>query len=569
MSKGKKNILLSLTIAGLIVLSFFLYNSPLNSTVQLVNTSKQQIINQFKSLTQIHYNEDYISSNQHKINVTHYNIKIDLNTKEREINGDVTIKGKLLANDLKELDLNFYDNMQILGLKVDGEDNDYFFPNETKLVIPLVHALKDSFTVEVIYKGRPKRRGFGGLMFGQYKGKSVVYNLSEPNYASTWFPCNDMPTDKALMDMEITNDTSKVSVSNGILADTLVDGSRKTYHWKTIYPISTYLIAIYSADYKTFTEKYVSQDKSDTMTIYYYAFPQQLKDAKIDFSGQAKMIDFFAKTFGEYPFIKEKYGVAEFLWPMGAMENQTITGIGANFVGGHNFFKDVYVHELSHHWFGDAVGLKSWKDIWLNEGFATYCEALYSEHLTDERALESTMRSDFQSDFSGTLYNPTSLFSTTVYDKGAWVLHMLRWEIGDSTFFKILRTYYNTYKYKNASTTDFKNICQEVSGKNLTKFFDQWVYKGRGDLDLQYDWKAVKENSNYNISINLQQTQSGYGTYFFPLEIELKGENNYMSSNKYYITSHDTTLKIVSKNKPTNIILDPHSWLLANIQEKK
>ncbi len=569
MSKGKTNILLTLTILGLIALSFYISYSPLSSTVQLVNTSKQQIANQFKSMAEIHYNDNYISADQHKIDVTHYNIEIDLNTKEQKIKGDVIIKGKLLSNDLHEIDLNFYDNMQILELKVNDQNSDYFFPKKTKLVIPLAQALKDSFKVEIVYEGKPQREGFGGLIFGKYKGKSVVYNLSEPNYASTWFPCNDLPTDKALMDMEITNDTSDVSVSNGILVDSTINGSRKTYHWKTIYPISTYLIALYSADYDRFTEKYVSQDKSDTMTIYYYAFPQQLKAAKIDFSGHAQMIDFFAKTFGEYPFIKEKYGVAEFLWSAGAMENQTITGIGANFVGGKNFFKDIYVHELSHHWFGDAVGLKSWKDIWLNEGFATYCEALYYEHLSDKRALESTMRSDFEDDFSGTLYNPTSLFNTTVYDKGAWVLHMLRWEVGDSTFFKILRTYYNTYKYKNASTYDFENICNKVSGQNLDKFFNEWVFKGTGDLDLQYNWRIKSGVPVDTVFVDLQQTQSGYDTYYFPIEIELKGKNNYSTSGRYYITSHDTTLAIAVKGKPTDVVLDPHSWLLVNVEEKK
>jgi aminopeptidase N len=537
----------------------------------MFHDTKTEITNNISKFAQVSYDSSYVQDDQYEINVTHYLIKIDLNTEDRKIKGDVTITGKFLANNMKKIDLNFYNNMQIEQLTLNGNPSNYFFSSGTSLTIPLNKTVNDSFRIEIKYEGKPKHEGFGGLMFGEFNSKSVVYNLSEPNYASTWFPCNDIPTDKALLDMEITNDTSDVSISNGNLVDSSVSVSRKTYHWKTVYPISTYLVAVYSGDYKCFTENYVSQDKSDTMKIYYYAFPKDLKKAETDFIGHARMIDFFAKTFGEYPFIKEKYGVAEFLWPMGAMENQTITGIGANFVGGQNFFKDVYVHELAHHWFGDAVGLKTWKDIWLNEGFASYCEALYFEHTSGEAALRSTMRSKFQTDFNGTVYNPSGgLFNSIVYDKGAWVLHMLRWEVGDSTFFKILKTYFDTYKYKNASTKGFENICEQVSKKHLSKFFDEWIFKGTGDLDIQYNWNAHAVADSFRIKINVNQTQKQYNTYFFPLEIQFQDKNDSsIYSQKFYISSRDTTLLISTKSKPDGVLLDPDSWLLANIQEKK
>ncbi len=332
------------------------------------------------------------------------------------------------------------------------------------------------------------------------------------------------------------------------------------------------MISIYSSKYDNFHDVYVSQDKKDSMKIQYYAFPEHLEYAKVDFKDHPKMIKFFSETFGEYPFIKEKYGVAEFLWQLGAMENQTITGIGSNFVRGRKFFNDIYVHELAHSWFGDAVGPKTWKDIWLNEGFATYCEALYDEHNFGGKALRSSMLSKYQDNFPGTLYNPGSnLFSSTVYDKGAWVLHMLRHEVGDSTFFKILRTYYNDFKYKNASTEDFKNVCEKVSGKNLDKFFQQWVYVGEGNIDLDYKWSSEKQsNSNpskgdsYLVLVNLNQTQEKYKDYYFPLDIKFTNISDSSLTKSFYITSQDTTLKMELNYKPSNIILDPDNWLLAN-----
>ncbi|MFZ0454090.1 MAG: M1 family metallopeptidase [Ignavibacteriaceae bacterium] len=507
----------------------------------------------------------YISDNQYKIDILHYYLNLDLYPSKRVLKGDAVIKGVLKNKDLNEIDLNFYDNMNISKILLNNSPVTYSLSN-TRLSIPIEKSIPDTFNLRVVYEGTPKHEGLGSFSFGKIDSQSVVYNLSEPIYASTWFPCNDRPDDKAFLDMSITNDSAETSVSNGVLVGTTLKGNRKTFHWKTYYPISTYLISLYSSKYDNFHDIYVSQDKKDSMKIQYYAFPEHLDYAKVDFKDHPKMIKFFSETFGEYPFIKEKYGVAEFLWQLGAMENQTITGIGSNFVRGRRFFSDIYVHELAHSWFGDAVGPKTWKDIWLNEGFATYCEALYDEHNYGEKALRSSMLSKYQEDFSGTLYNPGSnLFSSTVYDKGAWVLHMLRHNVGDSVFFKILRTYYNQYKYKNASTEDFKNVCERVSGKQLDKFFEQWVFAGEGNINLDYKWHAKNNsNGNYTISVELNQTQEKYKDYNFPLDIKFENNSDSGLTKSFYITSRDTTIKTELNYKPAAVVPDPDNWLLAN-----
>jgi aminopeptidase N len=279
------------------------------------------------------------------------------------------------------------------------------------------------------------------------------------------------------------------------------------------------------------------------------------------------MLRFFAETFGEYPFIKEKYGVAEFLWRLGAMEHQTITGVASNIIGGKNFFLDIYIHELAHHWWGNAVGPKSWKDIWLNEGFSTYSEALYYEFKSGKSALRSAMLSKSQGSFSTALGNPGSfLFSGTVYNKGAWVLHMLRWELSDNTFFRALKEYYEKFKYSNASTEDFKTVCELISGVNLTKFFDQWL-KGTGKIELLYNWTTEKSATDYETIISIEQIQDEYDSYFFHLGMNFRYHNDELESYKFNIDSRTSELTVRSKYKPVEIILDPDDWLLMTEPE--
>ena len=563
MSKSS-GIFLTMFIAALLFFGFKMWNvnKVRNHSISSVNNLAGK--NNYYLFD--HDSSGYISSNQYKINILHYYLNFDLHPSKKILIGDVLITGLVLDKNLKQIDLNFYDNLNITGLELNGEPAGYI-EKGTRLTIPLKNTVADTFKIKIDYEGTPKRIGFSSFAFGQINGNSCVYNLSEPEYASTWFPCNDIPSDKALLDMKITNDSSNISASNGKLISVTTKGSRRTYYWKTIYPISTYLICLYSSNYVNFSDKYISQDKSDTMAIEYYVFPKQLKDARIDFQEIPQMIGFFAKTFGEYPFIKEKYGMAEFLWNLGAMETQTLTGVGFNFITGKQFFSSVFAHELAHHWFGDAVGPETWKDIWLNEGFATYCEALYSEHKGGPGALQSSMMSKFQDDFAGTVYNPADLFNTTVYNKGAWVLHMLRHQVGDSTFFKILRSYFSEYKYKSASTEDFKKVCEKISGENLDKFFEEWVFKGTGIIKLNYNWKTEKNNDSYLLSVNVQQTQKEYNVYYFPLDVKIQFADQSTVIKTFRVDERQKTLTFKVEKKPIEVSLDPDNWLLAETQK--
>ncbi len=496
------------------------------------------------------------------VDILTYDLYFDLHPEEKLLKGIAKIKFTLKNKNTNYIDLNFYDNFDLTGLLLNGKNIDYDY-DENLLSIPLNGTLPDTSIVEVRYEGTPGRGGFVGFAFGTINDNSLVYTLSEPDYASTWFPCNDIPVDKALLDIRIENDSSKISVSNGILMDVKNKGDRKVYHWKTLYPISTYLITLYSSDYVSFSDDYISLDEQDTMKIEYYVLPDKLDNARIDFAENPKIMKFFAETFGEYPFINEKYGVAEFLWQLGAMEHQTITGVASNLIGGNNFFLDVYIHELAHHWWGDAVGPKSWNDIWLNEGFSSYCEALYFESVSGRSALFSTMQSKYQENFNGILSNPESnLFSSTVYNKGAWVLHMLRWEVGDSLFFSSLRAYYEKFKYSNAATGDFITVCDSVTGGNLDDFFEQWIDR-KGQIELEYDYRTYNKDNKYITEIKLIQLND---LYKFPLEIQFKYDEENSDYFRIYVDAQKQEISFQTITEPKQVILDPKGWLLMNIR---
>ncbi|HZW38105.1 MAG TPA: M1 family aminopeptidase [Ignavibacteriaceae bacterium] len=505
---------------------------------------------------------DYIKSSQFKIDILHYGLNIELNIIKKTIKGEAIITGVLLNPELKSIDLNFYDNMKISEVTLNNNKADFQQKN-TSLSISLNNNIIDTFIVKIIYEGTPKRAGLSAFTFGKVNGKDVVYNLNEPNYASTWFPCNDIPTDKAMLDISIKNDSAFTSISNGKLIDVVSNGNKKLFHWKTFYPISTYLICVYSSIYKNFNEKYISLDGKDTMDVEYYALPSQYKETQKDFEGHPQMIKVLSELFGEYPFIKEKYGVAEFLWNYGAMEHQTITGIGEAFVSGDRMFTDVYVHELAHHWWGNAVGPATWDDIWLNEGFATYSEALYDEKLYGEKAYIAKMMSGFE-EFQGTLFKPgEDLFSSKVYQKGCWVLHMLRWEVGDENFFKILRQYFETYKYKNASTDNFIALSEKISGQDLKKFFDQWVYTGDVIPKVIYSYEYDGKNK---LIIHMKQVQKSNKVFKLKIEVEISFADGSNETKLFEIEDIENSFVIETKKKPIEMNVDPKNRLLVDFE---
>ncbi|MFA6977742.1 MAG: M1 family aminopeptidase [Ignavibacteriaceae bacterium] len=549
------------------VSSFFLFGGFFSSKIERANSYVSNGIGLGRTWLADEEEDGYNSPEQKLIDVLHYTIKLDLFPEQKRLKGDVTLQFVFTDSLDKKFHINFYDNLKIHKVLWNGLATNYSNYKTSLTIEP--KNINDTNYVEIMYEGRPKNLGLSSFVFGEINGKSLVYNISEPNFASTWFPCNDILTDKATFDFYITNASSEVSVSNGILLEKSDTNGRATYHWKTNYELPTYTAAIYSSGYKTFSEKYVTA-LGDSIPIQYYALPNHLENAKADFSEHPQILKVLSQLFGEYPFVKEKYGVAEFLWQSGAMESATITGVGSNFVNGAKMFTDIYVHEAAHQWWGNCVTPKSWKDIWLNEGFATYSEALYDEIVFGKDALFSNMSKNFSTEFEGPLYNPGSnLFSSKVYRKGAWVLHMLRWEVGDENFFTILHQYFDLYQYKNASSEDFRKVCEEVAKRDLTEFFNQWVYVGENIPIVNYRWKVKQDDdSTYYVVINLKQVQKGETEYHFPVEVQFLFDNPGDDYSEKIIvdgSDYETTIKL--KKKMNSLKLDPSGWLLVEFND--
>lgn len=501
-----------------------------------------------------------------KIDVLNYNLKLDIFHEDKYIKEVAKLKLLLLDKRIEKIELDFYDNFKINFVKLNNNKvmYDYY---DNKIIIDNKNGLLDTLEIEIDFEGIPENLGIGSFWIEEKKEKYFLATLNEPIFASTWFPCNDTPADKATVQISITNDSSIVSLSNGKLDSIVTIGSRRTYIWKSAYTIAPYLISIYSGKYKHFSQKYVSS--ADTMDIDYYVTDENYENAKWDFKRHPEYLEVLSNLFGEYPFIKDKYGVVEIFWSQGAMESQTITGLSNNFISGHNFNEAVLVHELAHHWWGNSVTPKTWKDIWLTEGFATYTEALYYEKTSGVKSLISTMDSfkkRINPDDEQTLYNPgVNIFSSTVYNKGAWVLHMLRREIGDSLFFDGLKAYQVKYQYSNVNTADVKHFFESFANRNFTKFFDQWVYEGKGFLKLKIGWdEELISNKNYQLKITIEQIQNGYENYHFPLDIEVTDSSGVMYSYTPYITN-DTILVFTSKSRIKNMFFDKDNWLLTLI----
>ncbi len=503
------------------------------------------------------------TENQKAYDVTYYDLYFDLDPDAKLLTGKVLVEANVTGEQLNTAQLNFLGNMVVDSVFSAGKITTYQHDGDMLNVdLDREYLQGESFAATIKYHGKPQASGFGAFAFDSYNGKPMIWSLSEPYGARNWWPCKDIPADKAdSVDIHATVPSSLIVASNGNLRETAENNGQTTYWWHEGYPITTYLVSLAIYPYKQFSDWYV-YGNNDSMEVKFFVFPDHYNALKADYDKTADMIKFYSDTFGQYPFIKEKYGHAEFTWG-GGMEHQTITSLGG-------WGESLIAHELSHQWWGDMITCESFHHIWLNEGFATYCEALWAEHVYGPEMLHTYM-GYYKYIGPGTIYvedteNDDIFNFALTYAKASWVLHMLRHTIGDDIFFTLLREYYQRFQFKTATTEQFRDLCEELSGMDLHTFFHQWIYES-GHPEYEYLWKAETiAEGQYKVSGMINQTQTDGPVFKMPVDITIKTEA-YDTTIVFADTLASAPFEFVVDSKPTGVVLDKDEWILRSVKE--
>ncbi len=496
-------------------------------------------------------------------NITYTRLELNADPAIKYISGAVTMHF-IPDRDIISLELDLSDSLKVDSIIYNGIKLGYSHTADIVHVnfnSVLLAGIVDS--IKIFYQGVPAGgNGFGSFVQIQHDSVPVIWTLSEPYGAKDWWPCKQNLADKIdSLDVIVTTPAAYRVASNGLLISEISIGNSKVYHWKHRYPIAAYLVCFAVTNYAVYTD-YVPQG-NDTLPVLNYVYPEHLATAQSQTPNIIGMMQLFDSLFTIYPFSAEKYGMAEFGWG-GGMEHQTMTFVT-------NFSFELMAHELAHHWFGDKITCASWQDIWLNEGFATYLSILSYEHLQPQyyMASKTGTRNSASSAPTGSVWcdDTTSvgrIFSGRLsYAKGAMAIHMLRFVLGDSIFYKGLKNYLtdSVLSYSFATTGDFKNHMEAASGKNLNRFFEQWIY-GSGYPSYTVNWS---QNFDNRLAVRLTQTTSDPNSIsFFEMPVPVKVfsagvDSTIVLDNMFYGQTFELAFPYVIDS----IQFDPDIWLLS------
>jgi aminopeptidase N len=430
-----------------------------------------------------------------------------------------------------------------------------------------IRAAGDTVRVVLSYERPPalkrpsSRRGYYFFLDTLGIPSNLGYTMSEPSDARFWFPCVDEPWEKATSAMHITVPQGYVPASNGSLTSVIDNGDgTMTWHWKENHQIAPYLMCATVSRFSVSTLSFV-RTLGDTIPLQYYTWHADSTQAAAYLPTVRQMVKVLSRVYGPYPF--EKYGMSAIVpFAYGGMEHQTITTLNRFYITDDR----VVVHELAHQWWGDLVTCGSWADVWLNESFATYTEALWQESLGGPIALKDYMAGLmhlFYGSWQGAIYDPVSqgfnLFDDVVYSKGAWVLHTLRGVVGDSTYFRILSAYRQRHAERAAVTDDLAAVVDSVTGTDMRWFFSQWVYgKGWPRLQASYTWSA-----DSLLHLLIQQTQDPQWP-LFRLPLVLRAYRAGAGTTDFSIVDSLRTESFTfpMTSAPDSVVLDPDGWVL-------
>lgn len=524
-------------------------------------------------LTQIPFllYSQYIPRN---FDVHHYVFKITIYDTKDEIEGETTITLTALQDPITTISLDFVDKNGEKGMMViDVKDSTKSVPFSHKdklLNITLLKPLQPGQTkhLTILYKGQPE----DGLIISKNKfGERTFFGDNWPDRAKNWIPIVDHPSDKATNEFIIIAPNQYQVIANGLLQETIdIDKNRRMTHWRENIPIPTKVMVFGAA---RFAVQYRTTKTGKPLQSWLY--PQDQEKGFYDYGIAERILDFFEQHIGEYPY--QKLANVQSKTKFGGMENASAIFYNETSLDGKRANETLIAHEIAHQWFGNCVSEKDWHHIWLSEGFATYFTNVYLEFAYGKDKMKQNMAEEKQEVFryaekypvaiiiDSLTKNITTLLNVNSYQKASWVLHMLRYEVGEEYFWAIIHEFVKRYKNANATTDDFQRLAEEIAQKSLGKFFHQWL-KSPGYPVLQCVW-------NYDANLKVVKvilTQNQRLPFELSVEIGLLRAAKTINKHKIKITEVNQSFTFYSEQKPTSIVIDPDLWLLCktNIEEK-
>ena len=491
------------------------------------------------------------------VDAQHYIFRVELRDDTDEIAGEATANLRFVHAGVREVALDLASGMKVSEVLA-GSKAVKFTHATDRLVIELPDAapVNERCELTVKYRGVPAK----GLRIGLNKYQErTFFSLNWPDLAHQWLPIIDHPYDKATSEFVITAPAKYQVVANGRLIEItdLGDGRRVT-HWKESTPIASWLNAIGVAQFASRTFGTLRGIPLQT-----WVYHQDAAGAAGTFDDNTRRaVEFYSDHVGPYSYEKLANVIASGL--TGGTEHASAIFYGEPTVGSQRA-PGLVAHEIAHQWFGDAVTERDWDDVWLSEGFATYFTLLVTEHYRGRDAFVEGLRTSRNTVFRtegqlpgsavvhDNLSDTRKVLNQLVYQKGGWVLHMLRAQIGTEKFWAGIREYYKRYRDANASTAEFRTVMEEASGQDLGWFFKQWLYRA-GSPVVEATW--TYDTAGRKVGLELAQTQKA-DAYRLPLEVAVGNR-----VERVLMTDRKQRFEFASAQDPANVELDPGTWVL-------
>lgn len=527
--------------------------------------------------------------------VQHVKLVIALDFEQETISGTAYTTFSTLHEEVRTISFDAVDlNIEHISLE-NGTALDYT-TTAKKLIVTLDHTYRNGehFTIAIKYNAKPRT----GLRFMKPVPEDPTrpvqaWTFGQPRYHSHWFPCHDSPNDRATTEIIVTVPPQFLTVSNGKLLSVIDNGATKTHHWRHDIPHAAYLVSLVVGDFAVIDDSYNGKP------VMYYIRKDRKDDARLYMGKTPQMMQFFSEYTGvEYPYDTYAQTVVEVY--TGAMEHTTCTTHSFALVVdqkaaldfNHNYVP-VVAHELAHQWFGDLITCRDWSHGWLNEGFATYFEDMWVEHDEGVDEFKYTMLQEKQGYLSedSTYRRPIvyytyndqgfELFDRHLYNKGAWVLHMLRRQLTNEGFRRGIRAYIERFRTKEVVTSDLQRTLEEVTGHSLERFFQQWVFSGgHPELEVDYEWDSERKLARLRIK-QTQKVDALTPCFYTPLDLaftvptsdEASRDSNPFETRvvRLRVTLGENeqveqTFYMPLEREPLMVRIDPDGWLLKTLK---